>query len=210
MVHSSYGKCQDCLPQMPLRRPSNNDSIPRPPQRRGSMAEVSFSFNSSRTNQSQRDGDAFATGYRVNTIARHRLTWGFTEIREYRITLGDNPACSKGLPIQLDWRYRFLTRMPLVEYDESRHSSRSPRREISLKIPSHVRQHLLVNAGFTTKELTNAINAKKRDQKRRINTLSGLNKYKQSHEKRGNVSSILPTHLRHKRMVSTGGCGALV
>ena len=46
------------------------------------------------------------------------------EIRNYDMTIGDNPACSYGPPVSLDWKYAEASAMPLEEYEESRGARR--------------------------------------------------------------------------------------
>lgn len=48
------------------------------------------------------------------------------EIRCYKVTLGDNPSCSYGPPVTLDWEYDASVEMSVDEYEESRSIRRKP------------------------------------------------------------------------------------
>lgn len=64
------------------------------------------------------------------------------QIREYRITLGDNPSCSSGPPLQLDWMYYDTPQeIPLELYEKCRHGNR--RCMYNMKIPSEVRYYMM-------------------------------------------------------------------
>ena len=46
------------------------------------------------------------------------------QIRNYEMTLGDNPAVSYGPPVSLGWEYYEVGTMPLEDYEESRGARR--------------------------------------------------------------------------------------
>ena len=53
---------------------------------------------------------------------KNRTSFSNVEIREYKITIGDNPGVSKGPPISLDWKYdsKNTTKIPLKDYEDNR------------------------------------------------------------------------------------------
>jgi len=81
------------------------------------------------------------------------------EIREYPITLGDNPGGAQGPPISLDWKYnkKHTQVVPLEDYEETRPRRRN-RKE--MHIPGNMRRwRLLRKEGVSVKEIENAIKA---------------------------------------------------
>ena len=46
------------------------------------------------------------------------------QIRNYDMTLGDNPSCNYGPPVALDWSYDEAGSIPLDDYEESRGTRR--------------------------------------------------------------------------------------
>ena len=75
------------------------------------------------------------------------------EIREYSITIGDNPSVSEGPPISLGWYYdeRDTIELPLEEYEQHRACHR--REKYELRIPSYVRLAMLRERSISTKEI---------------------------------------------------------
>lgn len=51
-----------------------------------------------------------------------RLRFGSITIRRYDRTIGDNPMCSKGIPISLDWTYQEESELPVEDYEMSKFS----------------------------------------------------------------------------------------
>jgi len=85
-----------------------------------------------------------------------RTSFSTLEIREYDITLGDNPGGSQGPPISLDWDYnkRRTEVITLEDYEEKRR----PRRcRSGMHIPDSMRMWILVREKrFTLRQLQRA------------------------------------------------------
>jgi len=83
-------------------------------------------------------------------------SFGTLEIREYPITLGDNPGGIQGPPVSLDWRYdKEQTQViPLEAYE----NARSPRRNREqMRMAENMRRwRLLKECRFTMKDLDKA------------------------------------------------------
>ena len=105
-------------------------------------------------------------------VFRPSLRWGSINIREYSQCLGDNPACAKGVPLQLDWDYITLGTVPLDDFEKVRAPTRES--EASLRIPSSYRQKMMFKLGYTASDMAAVNRVKLRDQKRRIQTVARL------------------------------------
>ena len=124
---------------------------------------------------------------------RSLLRWGDIDIREYKQCLGDNPACSKGVPLQLDWEYTTLGTVPLNDFEKVRGPTRDS--DDSLRIPSSYRQQMMLKLGYTAADLAAVHRIKLRDQKRRIQTITRL-KYLSFGERLGQMVNVFPTAQR--------------
>jgi hypothetical protein len=97
------------------------------------------------------------------------LQWGQVQVREYDICLGDNPACSEGAPISLDWHYQSLPQMWLETYELSKGRPRRVRR-----LRGEFRKQILVHYGYCEDQQKKAITKKQKDQKMRAKTVNRL------------------------------------
>jgi len=80
------------------------------------------------------------------------LNVGFNlvNIREYPITLGENPGVSGGPSLTIDWEPQAEVKLPLERYE----STRPPRRNyVEMSIPKNVRMKMLQTNGHTKKEI---------------------------------------------------------
>lgn len=110
-----------------------------------------------------------------------KTSFSTLEIREYYITLGDNPGGCEGPPLTLDWEYN-EDRTKILELDDYE-TKRKPRRgRWALLIPNNVRMWMLLREKrFTIKQLRQAGNQAQliRTQRRRSAGFYGL--YKKYH-----------------------------
>jgi hypothetical protein len=74
-------------------------------------------------------------------------------IREYDLTLGDNPSVSYGPPVSLDWNYSEEKAINLELYEGNRPQRRSMRQ---MNINHYQRKHLLRMYGHTEEEIKQA------------------------------------------------------
>jgi len=67
--------------------------------------------------------------------------FGMVTIRSYAQTLGDNPSCSYGPPIQLDWDYEEYCSLGVDAYEDKRPPRRSMRQMV---LSYYIRKNLLI------------------------------------------------------------------
>jgi hypothetical protein len=81
--------------------------------------------------------------WKKSSTRRPRKSIGFSsvEIREYSLTAGDHPACSKGHAVTLDWTYEEYEAMDLDDYEKGRRDRRRSLRQLMMN--SKKRRHLL-------------------------------------------------------------------
>ena len=72
------------------------------------------------------------------------------EIRNYQMTMGDNPSCTYGPPVSLDWDYDEAHILPLDDYEESRGTRR---KSYQMQMNSIYRKKLLDAMNFTPDEI---------------------------------------------------------
>ena len=177
-------------PSLPPLRRRSLDAPPSVPSRR-----KSFSTEDAKNvfGGLDKDGLSDTTSYsRDDSIASRdgRLRWGSIVIREYSQCLGDNPACSNGVPLQLDWDYRLMDTVLLDEFEKAREPNRQSD-NMSLRIPSSYRQALMFKLGYSASEMAAVNRVKQRDQKRRIQTVSRL-KYMSFGERVEKMAKVFP------------------
>lgn len=81
-----------------------------------------------------------------------KVSFQFVDIREYECTLCDNPACSAGPPISLDWKYNDEYRQDFRSYEAKRYIKRI-RKKNELRLPSWVREKMLKELGFSSDQI---------------------------------------------------------
>jgi len=94
--------------------------------------------------------------------------FGTVEVRQYLCCLGDNPACSSGPPISIDWKYREVGAFPVDDYDDYREPE--PPHQVSY----YDRVELLRTLGYSRAEIVKAEKQRKKDQALREETIYRL------------------------------------
>lgn len=89
-------------------------------------------------------------------------------IREYDITIGDNPYCSHGVPICLDWNHGEESTIPIDFYEASHKRRRTARRML---LNSFQRRDMLWRSGYRLEDIESAIKENDREKFRRSLTL---------------------------------------
>ena len=112
--------------------------------------------------------DYFLDTSSVAEIKKNHLHVKFNsiQIRNYDITLGDNPSCKYGPPIALDWSYIEMEPISIDSYEEKRRNP--PRKKRQMLMQSRNRANLLkISAGVTDDELASVMDELRKIQKQR-------------------------------------------
>lgn len=105
---------------------------------------------------------------------KRNVSFSSLEVREYDIALSDHPSCSYGPPIQLGWDYHQKKAVQVEDYEESR--LKQPRRgRHELVLSYNVRRYLLLKrAGYSDKDLEQAMSEVDRVKRERTVTQAFL------------------------------------
>lgn len=90
-----------------------------------------------------------STGF-VEGAMKKRISFGTINIREHAQTIGDNPSCSYGTPVQLDWESNDLEELNVEDYEAHRSTTRTKK---ELYLNHFQRINLLKLNGFSTNEI---------------------------------------------------------
>lgn len=132
------------------------------------------------SNESEATAETCESSSAATTISASKngmkrvISFSTIEIREYNITLGDNPGGQNGPPVSLDWNYnKNLTQVLNVDlYEETRPPRRS-RREMHMG--SSVRNYLLIREqGFSLQDIRKAAKSAAAIRKQRHKTNNNL------------------------------------
>jgi hypothetical protein len=82
-----------------------------------------------------------------SSIRKREVSFHTVVIREYGMTLGDNPSCSYGPPVCLDWDYEETKKVKLDEYEQTRSKRRTMRQMV---LSYYKRFEILQNAGYSS------------------------------------------------------------
>ena len=97
------------------------------------------------------------------------VTFGKVRIRSYPMILGDNPSCSRGLPVTLDWNS--IGKSEEFDLNTYMDSDDSPRRPVA-RLSSNIRQALLLRLGVSQRDATKI--SEEIDEIKRSRSLSSL------------------------------------
>jgi len=106
----------------------------------------------------------------VEGAMKKRISFGTIQIREHTQTIGDNPACSYGTPVQLDWEHQDLEELKVDEYETFRPKTRT-KEEFHLN--HFQRRNLLKLNGYSLNEIKDSKRkvSKSRNQRERTKFL---------------------------------------
>lgn len=141
-------------PQSIIKSPS---MVAQTPPSGGGSCDVSSS-SSTETTPSVKMSVAFST----------------VEVREYPRTLGDNPSCTCGPPISLDWG--FDPSVHCFDLKTFEDTKPPPREKSEMLVPRAVREAWLTDAGFARSEIAAAVRDVTRAKARRNQTAHNSDK----------------------------------
>lgn len=100
---------------------------------------------------------------------KHRVAFDTVTVRDYHVTLGDHPSCTKGVPLSLDWEYTQLPPKKVDAYEYQRGPKRRKERT-ELVLSSFQRKEILGGLGFSRKEMKQRKRELRRIQRQRRTT----------------------------------------
>jgi len=108
----------------------------------------------------------------VEGALKKRISFGTIQIREHAQTIGDNPSCSYGTPVQLDWKHQDMEEMDFEEYENFR-SKGGTRTKQQFHMNHFQRMNLLKMNGYSTNEIKDSKKkvSKSRNQRERTKFL---------------------------------------
>jgi len=87
----------------------------------------------------------------VEGAMKKRISFGTIQIREHAQTIGDNPSCTYGTPVQLDWASEDLQALPVEDYEAYRPETARTKEEFHLN--HFQRMNVLKLNGYSTNEI---------------------------------------------------------
>jgi hypothetical protein len=123
------------------------------------------------------------------SVIRKAVSFSTIKVRTYSICIGDNPACSDGLPLAMDWEYLKEYSFTVDYYERKLEKwaanpssplqpGRYPRKsEQQLRISANDRLQLLWGAGFLpqeTNQMTRSVNIDRKRRQASIRTLQAI------------------------------------
>ena len=99
------------------------------------------------------------------------VSFSSIEVRGYGLALGDNPSCSRGPAITLNWDYNEeIKDLSVDEYENLRQNTRRSKNEMIL--PCILREAIIMSNGYSRLEIKESLNECKRIKKSRCKTAS--------------------------------------
>lgn len=113
---------------------------------------------------------AHTSNERPSCSRRNTVQFESVEIREYPRALSDNPSTTSGPPIGLSWKYSDTISIEIDLFESHRLGTRRTKREFA--IPSHVREKMLLKAGYSRHEIRKAASKASQEKGRRIASIN--------------------------------------
>ena len=107
--------------------------------------DIETSVHSTGHTPSTRHSEGYVEGQ-----MKKRISFGTIKIREHAQTIGDNPSCTYGTPVQLDWEHQDMEEIKVEEYEEYKPETRT-KKEYHLN--SFQRANLLKLNGHSNNEI---------------------------------------------------------
>ena len=94
---------------------SNNNISGGGRVRRGASSSALLFANNKRTNNSSNSNEEFKP-----LMTPRNVSFSHLQVREYEVTLGDNPSVSSGVPLSLGWRYNPNEKISKLDDDHNK------------------------------------------------------------------------------------------
>lgn len=146
---------------------------------------------------------------RKKTTDEKQVSWDTIEIREYKRTVGDNPSCSSGPPLAIEWEY---DPEPVVVNVEEFEEYRPPRRtQFELMLGRDERHEILEDEWqIPQEEIAQAIRLNIKAKNQRLRTLNNIGRISEIEEKFESVKSKLKKRVKPWKKRSSKGAQELV
>ena len=129
-----------------------------------------------------------------NSCCRRSVHFSTVEVRYYKRILGDNPACSMGPPISIDWEY---FKEPVISIDQYEVERNSPKSSIHFALTPSIRRNILqCQWGYTNSEMDKAIEEIEAIQKSRARSTLIMAKKKRKRD----IEKLEKAHRRFQRV----------
>ncbi|KAG7342551.1 hypothetical protein IV203_007644 [Nitzschia inconspicua] len=93
-------------------------------------------------------------------------------IVEFPYVVGDNPCCSSGAPLSMDWKHQQKVTVSLEEFDTERHPQRRSKKDLALSASE--RHHRLLNSGCSRDDIVRADRQRRKCRRQRQATKDAL------------------------------------
>ncbi|KAG7363745.1 hypothetical protein IV203_027106 [Nitzschia inconspicua] len=93
-------------------------------------------------------------------------------IVEFPYVVGDNPCCSSGAPLSMDWKHQQKVTVSLEEFDAERHPQRRSKNNLALSASE--RHHRLLNSGCPRDDIVRADRQRQKCRRQRQATKDAL------------------------------------
>lgn len=156
---------------MKIKSQSNmKDSIKRSTRDNFETGDVYFSSNNQAQDETSSSCCSSLSKGGTAPSSSFSVKFKSVMVREYSVTIGDNPSCTSGCPISIGWEYEDkIIDVPLDCFEEYREGQR--RATHQMRLPATVRHNMLREWAVPTKEILKVQKQCDKVKKERITTL---------------------------------------
>lgn len=122
--------------------------------------------NSNRNNHNNNNTNNNTVPFHEGAMKK-RISFGTIDIREHTTTIGDNPSCAYGTPVQLDWDFKDTASVQVDDYEVMK----APRRrQDQYHLNHYQRRNLLKLNGHSMADIKNTQKKVNKERQRRERT----------------------------------------